>query len=52
MAEDNSSEDEQKVTFMLERLLNEKGELDLLMQLSLPDLQKLVVAIRGRVGSR
>jgi hypothetical protein len=50
MAGDASIEEKEKVISILERLLNAEGQLGFLLQLSLPDLQTLIVAIRGRMG--
>jgi hypothetical protein len=49
MAEDSYTEDKQRIVCSIERLLDVKDELDFLLQLSMVDLERLVVAIRARV---
>ena len=42
-------EDKQKLLRMIEKILRAEHELDFLMQIAKADLERLVVAIRGRL---
>jgi len=46
---DSPVEDKQRLLRILEKLLNSEHELDFLLRLEKVELERLVVAIRGRV---
>jgi hypothetical protein len=49
MPADAPPEDKQRLLLFIEKLLDEEDELGFLLQLEKNDLERLVVAIRGRL---
>jgi hypothetical protein len=50
MLTESSSEEKQRLLLIIEKLLDAEHELGFLSQLEQGDLERLVVAIRGRLG--
>jgi len=48
MSVDNTSEDKQRLLRIIEKLLGVEHELDFLLQFTKSEMERLVVAIRGR----
>ena len=49
MEESDLTDDKQRTVAVIERLLGTKGELGFLLELPAADLERLLVAIRGRL---
>ncbi len=52
MSTDSPTEDKQRLLHLIEKLLDSENELAFLLRLEKSELERLVVAIRGRVDRR
>ncbi len=52
MPKDSPIEDKQRLLHIVEKLLDSEHELDFLLRLEKSELERLVVAVRGRLDRR